>query len=698
MKYALGLFLSAACCVSAQQTLWGQCGGNGWTGPTTCVSGSVCKVQNEWYSQCVTGDAPAPAPSSASSARPSSSAASSAAGSGTGTAGLPAATGTFSWDRKTFFVNGNSFQIVGGQIDPQRVPKAYWAHRLQMAKSMGLNTIFSYLYWQDIEKYPGKFDFTGNNDIVAWHEEVQKAGLKAVLRPGPYVCAERDWGGLPGWLSQISGMKIRSNNQPFLDATAKYLAQVGALLKPFLITNGGPILMVQIENEYGYVGSDKAYTGALANILKTHFPNMKLYTNDGPQAGALRGGQVPGALSVVDGTDSKGGFALRDQVITDQSSLGPLMNGEYWVRWFDTWGPRQGHSSYDGDVNGMNGRANELDWVLSGGNHFSLFMFHGGTSFNFGNGAGDNSPRSPMTTSYDYGAALDETGRPAQIYNYFRTAIAKHVSNIPAVPSVPALQSISDFTLTPVLGMFDTLPEPRYADRTLVMEATGQVFGYILYEHVLGGPASGVLVPGSGAPRDRIIVYVNGVKRGVIDGIYRNPAQVTLNGLQKGDKVWLLVENLGRADNGFSDQTKGIVGDVTIGGTKLTYFNHYNFPLDTQPAAALTAGPKTVPANSPPVWYRGTFTNPNSGLAADTFLQLPNGVKGLVFVNGNNIGRYWAVGPQQELFVPGAYLNQGANNTVLVLELSPGTSSRVARGVSKRTWKNNPDPECNNCS
>jgi beta-galactosidase GanA len=566
-----------------------------------------------------------------------------------------------------------------------------------MAKSMGLNTIFSYLYWQDIEKYPGKFDFTGNNDIVAWHEEIKKAGLKAILRPGPYVCAERDWGGLPGWLSQISGMKIRSNNQPFLNATSNYLAKVGAQLQPYLITNGGPILMVQIENEYGYVGNDKAYTGALANILKTHFPNMKLYTNDGPQAGALKSGQVPGALSVVDGTDSKGGFALRDQVITDQSSLGPLMNGEYWVRWFDTWGPRNGHSSYDGDTNGMNGRANELDWVLSGGNHFSIFMFHGGTSFNFGNGAGDNSPRSPMTTSYDYGAALDETGRPSQIYTYFRNAIAKHVSNIPAVPSIPAIASVADFSLSPVLGMLDNLPSPRFSNSPLVMEATGQVFGYILYEYVATGSVSGNVVPGSGAPRDRVIVYVNGSKRGVIDGIYRTPATVSVS-LNKGDKLWLLVENLGRADNGFSDQTKGIYGDVTVGGTKVTGWNHYNFPLDTAPAAASSGGSKPVVANSPPVWYRGTFKTSNSGLAADTFLQLPGGVKGVVFVNGNNIGRYWTVGPQQELFVPGAYLKQDADNEVLVLELAPGTSSRVARGVSKRTWKNNADPECNNCS
>jgi beta-galactosidase GanA len=164
-----------------------------------------------------------------------------------------AANGTFSWDKTTFQVNGKAYQIAGGQIDPQRVPRAYWAQRLQMAKAMGLNTIFSYVYWQDIERLPDQFDFTDRNDLAAWFQEVDKAGMKAVLRPGPYVCAERDWGGMPGWLQTRSGMKIRSNNQPFLDATNKYFAKMAAQLQPLMIVNGGPILMIQIENEYGWL-------------------------------------------------------------------------------------------------------------------------------------------------------------------------------------------------------------------------------------------------------------------------------------------------------------------------------------------------------------------------------------------------------------------------------------------------------------
>lgn len=444
--------------------------------------------------------------------------------------------------------------------------------------------------------------------------------------------------------------------------------------------------------------SFSSYKGALANILKRQFPNMKLYTNDGAQEGALKGGQYPGALSVVDGTDSQGGFTLRNRVITDTSSLGPLMNGEYWIRWFDSWGSRNGHSTYDGDTNGKQGRASQVDWVLSGGNHISIFMFHGGTSFGFGAGAQDSKLRTPFTTSYDYGAPLGETGRPTEIYTSFRNVISKYVSNIPSVPSTPSHASVSDFTLTPVLGLLDNLPtNPRTSSSPLVMEATGQVFGHILYEHIVTSSVSGTLTPGSGLPRDRIIIYVNKKRKGVLDGMYSNAPSVSLT-LNAGDRLWLLVENVGRADNGFSDQTKGIYGDISVGGRVLTQWRHYNFPLTSAPTTN-DSNSKTVESNDPPVWYRGKFATPGSGgMDSDTFLQLPGGIKGHVFVNGINLGRYWTIGPQQELFVPGAYLKPGSTNEVLVLELEPRTGSRVARGVAKRTWSNNADPDCNGCS
>lgn len=252
--------------------------------------------------------------------------------------------------------------------------------------------------------------------------------------------------------------------------------------------------------------------------------------------------------------------------------------------------------------------------------------------------------------------------------------VTKYTSNVPAVPSTPPVAAVAGFALTPLQGLFDALPTPRTASSPLSMEATGQVLGYILYESIMTTSASGKVQPGSGAPRDRVIVYVNGKKQGVIDAIYKSPATVNVN-LSKGDKLWLLVENLGRNKMGNSDQTKGIVGDVTISSTKVTGWNHYNFPLETAPSLSSSSS-KAVTASGPPVWDRGTFTTSQTGMAADTFLSFPGGVKGVLFVNGYNLGRYWTIGPQQELFVPGCYLQTGAANEVLVLELEPGTASR----------------------
>jgi hypothetical protein len=361
------------------------------------------------------------------------------------------------------------------------------------------------------------------------------------------------------------------------------------------------------------------------------------------------------------------------------------MDGEYWVSWFDIWGSGNGHAGY-------NNGASTLQWILSQGDHFSIYMFHGGTSWGFGNGASSQlSPVQPFTTSYDYAAPLDETGRPSSLYNGFRSTISQYVSNVPAVPSTPPIQSIAQFALTPVAGWFDSLPTPHTASSPVVMEALGQVFGYILYEHVATGSNSGSVSPGDKA-RDRVIVYVNGVRQGVIDSIYSPPNTVNVN-LQSGDYLWLLVENLGRADNGFSDQTKGIKGSVTVGGATLTNWNMYTLPLDSAPSGLPTTAKTVSTACSPPVWYSGTFTNTQTpGMAADTLLSLPGGVKGVVFVNGHILGRYWTVGPQQQLYVPGAWLNQGSNQ-VLVLELEPTTSSRVALGLSSRSWSNNADPD-----
>lgn len=608
---------------------------------------------------------------------------------------LAAVQKNFTYDRNHFYVDGEEFIMLGGQMDPQRIPRPYWDQRLKMAKAMGLNTIFSYHYWNQHEPAEGKWDFEGNNDIAAWYQAVADNGLYGVLRPGSYVCGERDWGGLPSWLSQIPNTTVRANNANFLEYSGRYIANVAKELESLLVNNGGPILMVQVENEYGSFDNDHDYTNALADIFRENFDAV-LYTNDGGTKEMLEGGHIPGVLAAIDG-DAYVGFPARDEYITDESCLGPQLNGEYYIKWFDPWNSDESHQSYDGDTEGIADKVRDIQWMVDQGGSFNIYMWHGGTNFGFGNGAINASRFQAFSTSYDYGSPLDETGRRAEVYGHLRKALANYSSEIPEVPDTPPLMSVGDFKLTPVTGLFDKMPAPKTADSPISMEGLGQSYGYVLYEHNVTSDYSGTINPGDG-PRDRVIVYVNGARQGVIDRSYTIPGTVNVT-LKAGDKLGLFVENLGRVDYGevMVDQLKGIVGDVNVAGKTINDWNMYSVPLDTVSGVPSKGGYSVDSDNGQPVFYRGSFKTEMEGMAADTLLELPEGIKGVVWVNGYNLGRYWTIGPQQQLYLPGCYLEQGSPNEVVVLELEPRTGDRIARGISERTWGNSDDPDCGNC-
>ncbi|SPO06069.1 uncharacterized protein DNG_08758 [Cephalotrichum gorgonifer] len=603
-------------------------------------------------------------------------------------------TAKFSYDANHFYVDGEEFIMFGGQMDPQRIPREYWGQRLQMAKSMGLNTIFSYIYWNMLEPSEGTWDFEGVNDIAAWYQAIEDAGLYAVLRPGSYICGERDWGGLPSWLGQISNMTIRDNNPQFLDYSENYLKKLEEEIRPSLANNGGPILMVQVENEYGSWGSDHSYTGALADIFRDTYDAI-LYTNDGGQERMLKGGHIPGILAEIDG-DAYVGFPARNK-FTPESCHGPLLNGEWYITWFDPWNPAVPHTTSDGDPELIAKTVKDMEWMVDGGNSFNIYMFHGGTNFGFGNGAINITRFQPFSTSYDYGAPLDETGRPSEVYLALRESLTKYNPSIPEIPDLPPLASVADFELTPVAGLFDHKPRATSADSPITMDALGQAYGFTLYEHKVKADASGTISPGD-FPRDRVIVYVNDVRQGVIDRTYTWPATVDVT-LKAGDKLGLFVENLGRVDYGpgLDDPEKGIVGDVTVGGEALKGWKMFTFPLEAPPQNTKKSHVSVDSNDGPPVFYKGSFETNLSGLAADTLLELPGGIKGQVWVNGQNLGRYWTIGPQQQLYLPGCFLKQDGPNEVVVLELEPRVEDRVARGLSVRTWGNNEDPDCGNC-
>ncbi|KAI1421556.1 family 35 glycoside hydrolase [Xylaria sp. FL1777] len=621
----------------------------------------------------------------------------------------------FTYDRTSFYLHGAPYVIIGGQMDPQRVPAPYWRDRLAKARAMGLNTIFSYVYWNLLEPSPGEWkngrgeEGRGgiSNDVAAFFRIAQEEGLNVILRPGPYICGEREWGGFPAWLAQVPGMRVRSSNALFMQAAEKYLVRLAADLKDVQVTRGGPLLMVQVENEYGSYGEDHVYTTGLRDILRKNF-EVPLYTNDGGVDWTLAGGEVPEVLAEIDG-DPWSGFAAREKYITSESELGPLMDGEYYTLAPDFWGADNVHNTTIGRPGQIAQFVTDLDYVLGANNSISLYMFHGGTNFGFSNGAIWKNFTASFTTSYDYGSPLDESGRTNELYFTLRDTILKYVppNTVPEPPeNLPRLE-IPAFQLTPLVGLFDTLGNATLSKTPLTMEQLGQAYGLVLYEHTVNAPVKGILQPGDRA-RDRVIVYVNGAMKGVIDSTYSQPAQVSMS-LRPGDKLQLLVENLGRVDYwsresgtfvALEDPYKGIQGDVTVGSRALLGWSIYSLPLEAPPSPSDENQARqkldAITAGSPPVFYRATFDvdggDATDPALLDTFLAVPGGVKGNVWVNGFNLGRYWIIGPQQSLYLPGTVLKP-VGNEVVILELEPDADTLTVFGAAEREWANHPDPD-----
>ncbi|KAI0479785.1 glycosyl hydrolases family 35-domain-containing protein [Xylaria cf. heliscus] len=506
-------------------------------------------------------------------------------------------------------------------------------------------------------------------------------------------------------------MRVRSSNAQFMQAAERYLTRLAADLRDVQVTRGGPLLMVQVENEYGSYGEDHVYTAGLRDILRANF-EVPLYTNDGGVDWTLAGGEVPGVLAEIDG-DPWSGFAARDKYITTESELGPLMDGEYYTLAPDFWGAENVHNTTVGRPSQIAQFVTDLDYVLGANNSISLYMFHGGTNFGFSNGAIWKNFTASFTTSYDYGSPLDESGRTNDLYFTLRDTILKYVppDTVPEPPeNLPRLE-IPEFQLTPLVGLFDTLGNATLSETPLTMEQLEQAYGLVLYEHVVNATLSGILQPGDRA-RDRVIVYVNGIKKGVIDSTYSRPAQVSVS-LQPGDKLQLLVENLGRVDYwsresgtfvALEDPYKGIQGDVTVGPAVLSGWSIYSLPLEAPPSPSQSPSSKkqtrhdsdTIAAGSPPVFYRATFDagrgDETDPALLDTFLSVPDGVKGNVWVNGFNLGRYWIIGPQQSLYLPGTVLKP-VGNEVVILELEPEAETLTVFGTAEREWGNHPDPD-----
>ncbi|KAH8200385.1 hypothetical protein TruAng_005474 [Truncatella angustata] len=594
----------------------------------------------------------------------------------TTTAAAPA----FTYDRENFLLHGEPYKIIGGQIDPQRIPYQYWRDRLSKVRAMGVNTIFSYVFWNNLEPTQGSWlSDDPQNDIASYFSIAQEEGLNVVLRPGPYICGEHEWGGFPAWLSEIPEMVVRTNNTPFLEETKKYIVNLAERsgLAELQASRGGPILMVQVENEYGSFDENHNYTAALRDILRESF-EVPLYTNDGGVDWTLEGGEIPGVLAEVDG----GSWALpaRDLYITNPTELGPLLDGDQW----GSFNPHNTTVDNNETVSGFNGAM----WQ----NRTTVF-----------------------TSSYDYGSPIDETGRTTDLYFKMREAILPFVPNgsVPEPPENLPRTSIPEFELCSSTSLFDIRGEKVSSAFPLTMEALGQSYGFTLYEHIVTSSIEGFVQAGD-RPRDRLLVYVNEKVIGVMDSQYQHPLNVSVS-LEPGDKLQLLVENLGRVDyysrgnpyrNYVQDPWKGVKGNVSIGDqVTLAGWDMYSLQLDSLPSFGCSGSEYPVePVSDSPVFYYGSFVGPsishNSTMTLDTFITVPHGIKGNVWVNGFHLGRYWLVGPQQSLYLPGSVIKSEEQNEVVVLELEPwqmNSISMVAYGASERFWGNSPDPDCLVC-
>ncbi|KAH8658279.1 putative beta-calactosidase [Xylariales sp. PMI_506] len=627
-----------------------------------------------------------------------------------------ARTPAFTYNNDSFLLHGKPYTIIGGQMDPQRIPYHYWRDRLSKVRAMGINTIFSYIFWNNLEPTQGLWlSDEPQNDVAEYFKIAQEVGLHVVLRPGPYICGEHEWGGFPAWLSEIPGMVVRTNNTPFLEQAKSYVVNLAEKsgLADLQISRGGPILMVQVENEYGSFGENHNYTAAMRDILRESF-EVPLYTNDGGVDWTLEGGQIPFVLAEVDG----GSWALpaRDEYITDPTELGPLLDGEYYTWAPDQWGSYNPHNTTAGSSDDVSGIVTDIAYHLGNVSaSISFYMVHGGTNFGFQNGALWQNRTTVFTTSYDYGAPLDETGRTTDLYFQMREAILPFVPNgsVPEPPANLPRASIPQFTLCPAVSLFDVRGEKTTSASPLTMEALGQSYGFTLYEHTATSEVEGFVVAGD-RPRDRILVYVNDKIKGVMDSQYQHPLNVSVT-LQPGDRLQLLIENLGRVDyysrgnpyqNYVQDPWKGVKGNVSVNGEILSGWDMYSLQLDTLPSQECSNSLAETDASetNSPVFYRGSFVGPsisyNSSMTLDTFITVPNGIKGNVWVNDFHLGRYWLVGPQQSLYLPGSIVKPDEVNNVVILELEPwqmNTTSMVAYGVSERSWGNNPDPDCLKC-
>ncbi len=583
--------------------------------------------------------------------------------------------GTFEAGKGTFLLNGKPFVVKAAEIHYPRIPRPYWEHRIKMCKALGMNTVCIYIFWNIHEQQEGVFDFTGNNDIAEFCRLAKKNGMYVIVRPGPYVCAEWEMGGLPWWLLKKKDIRLREQDPYFMERVDKFEEKVAEQLAPLTIQNGGPIIMVQVENEYGSYGEDKAYVSAIRDTVRKYFGNkIALFQCDWSSNFEKNGlDDMIWTMNFGTGANIKDQFRRLKQLRPDS----PLMCSEFWSGWFDKWGGKHETRSAKDMVDG-------LKEMLDNNISFSLYMTHGGTSF--GHWAGANSPGfAPDVTSYDYDAPINEYGRATEKYWELRAMLQGFSDKkLPNPPADIKTVTLPEFTVSEYSSMwdFDGVEMHKSVDLK-TMEEFDQGWGSMIYSTelpVFDKPAKLHIENG----HDHIQVFIGDKYVGTLDR-RMGEKDIVLPSQSTKQTLCLVVEAMGRINFGRAIKDfKGIVGDaemtIELGGNHFTAslknWNTYMIP-DTY---EFYKGRKYTTANVAdksarhPGYYKATFNVKKPG---DTFIDMSTWGKGLVYVNGHALGRFWEIGPQQALYCPGCWLKKGKNEIVIFDIVGP-TAQTVA--------------------
>lgn len=564
-----------------------------------------------------------------------------------------------------FLLDGQPLQIRCGEMHFARVPREYWRHRLQAIKAMGLNTVCAYLFWNFHEWREGRYDWAAQRDAAAFCKLAQELGLWVILRPGPYACAEWEMGGLPWWLLKHDGDAfLRTRSPAYVEPARRWMREVGRVLAPQQITRGGPILMVQVENEYGFFGDDLAYMREMRQALLDGGFDVPLFQCNPTNAAAKT--HIPELLSVANfGSDPKRGFDALKAV-----QQGPLMCGEYYSGWFDTWGTphRKGDATK---------AVADIAWMLKAGGSFSLYMAHGGTSFGLWGGC--DRPFRPDTTSYDYDAPISEAGWVGEKFAAYREGMRPFLpagdTLSPPPPRNPVI-TIPAFTLKEAAPVRDNLPQRVLRDVSpRPIEAYDISRGIVVYRATLPAGPAGVLE--AAKVRDLAWVHVDGNEVGTFDTRHRR-YRVKLPARAKPVTVEILLYTIARVNFGVEvHDRKGLHGPVTFtpdGGAPAAVEQWEIRAIDFDADAALPPLKFRPGRPKGAAFWRGSFTLATTG---DSFLDLSHWGQGIVWVNGRCLGRYWSIGPTQTMYLPAPWLRQGRND-IVVLDLTGPLRAEIA--------------------